>query len=103
MATYQAGHADGAPREDQLKLREVILANSYNWKRDDFKFIKPIGKGGFGKVWLVQRKSDNVYFAIKEMYKARILAKRSIGSVINERKLLANTKHDFIVNMLYAF
>ena len=37
------------------------------------------------------------------MYKARILAKRSIGSVINERKLLASIKHDFIVNMLYAF
>jgi protein kinase A len=22
-------------------------------KRSDFDFIKPIGKGGFGKVWLV--------------------------------------------------
>lgn len=75
----------------------------YNWKRDDFTFIKPIGKGGFGKVWLVQRKFDGAVFAIKEMFKARILGKRSIHSVINERKLLSWLKDEFIVNMLYAF
>jgi serine/threonine protein kinase len=26
--------------------------------RNDFLFITPIGKGGFGKVWLVKRHSD---------------------------------------------
>jgi len=40
---------------------------------------------------------------MKEMYKARILAKRSIHSVINERKILSNLKHPFIVNMQFAF
>ena len=60
-----------------------------NYKREDFHFIKPIGKGGFGKVWLVQRKFDGAYFAVKEMLKARILSKKSIYSVINERKILA--------------
>lgn len=57
--------------------------------RDDFHFIKPVGKGGFGKVWKVLRKKDNKIFAMKEMYKARVLAKRSIHSVINERKILS--------------
>ena len=70
---------------------------------DDFKFIKPVGKGGFGKVWLVIRKKDSKPYAMKEMYKARVLSKRSISSVINERKILAQLKHPFIVNMVQAF
>ena len=44
-----------------------------------------IGKGGFGKVWLVERKKAKSNFAMKEMSKARIITKRSVKSVINER------------------
>jgi len=44
-----------------------------------------IGKGGFGKVWRVERKKSKKLFAMKEMSKARIITKRSVKSVINER------------------
>ena len=44
-----------------------------------------IGKGGFGKVWKVDRKKFKSEFAMKEMSKARILTKRSVKSVMNER------------------
>ena len=40
---------------------------------------------------------------MKEMAKARIIAKRSVNSVLNERKLLTMMRHPFIVNMHYAF
>lgn len=46
-----------------------------------------IGKGGFGKVWKVF--IDEKLYAMKEMSKARIINKRSIKSVINERQILA--------------
>jgi serine/threonine protein kinase len=42
-------------------------------------------------------------FAMKEMLKARIISKRSVHSVMNERRLLAIIKHPFIVNMQFAF
>jgi protein kinase A len=48
------------------------------------------------------KKSRTVY-AMKEMNKARILTKKSVNSVMNERKLLSVIKHSFIVNMHYAF
>lgn len=51
----------------------------------------------------MERKSDKKVFAIKEILKARVLAKRSIHSVINERKLLSQLKHPFIVNLHQAF
>jgi serine/threonine protein kinase len=44
-----------------------------------------IGKGGFGKVWKVERKKTKQPYAMKEMSKARIITKRSIKSVMNER------------------
>ena len=40
---------------------------------------------------------------MKEMSKARIITKRSVKSVINERQILAQLQNPFIVNMYYAF
>ncbi len=62
-----------------------------------------IGKGGFGKVWKVERKKLKQNYAMKEMSKARIITKRSVKSVMNERKILTMLKNPFIVNMYYAF
>jgi serine/threonine protein kinase len=40
---------------------------------------------------------------MKEMIKTKIITKKSINSVMNERILLTTLKHPFIVNMNYAF
>ena len=68
-----------------------------------------IGKGGFGKVgegeqvWIVTFSTNKKYYALKEMSKAKIISKRSVHSVLNERTLLAENQHNFIVNMKFAF
>jgi len=48
------------------------------------------------------KRSRQVY-AMKEMNKAKIIAKKSIHSVLNERELLSQLKHPFLVNMSFAF
>lgn len=63
----------------------------------------PIGKGGFGKVWKVKSKRTNEIFAMKEMQKAKIINKKSINSVMNERTLLAEVEHPFLVNIKSSF
>lgn len=71
-----------------------------------FEFHMIVGKGGFGKVWIVTLNSKNNkkrYYALKEMEKARILMKNSVKSVINERKILLKLKNDFIVNIKGSF
>lgn len=40
---------------------------------------------------------------MKEMAKARIISKRSVDSVLNERIILSELKNQFLVNMYYAF
>jgi serine/threonine kinase 32 len=42
-----------------------------------------IGKGGFGKVWKVELKKNGRVFAMKEMYKTKIIEKKSVNSVMN--------------------
>ena len=47
---------------NKLKVQKVIYLVI---TKGNYIFIKIIGKGGFGKVWKVQRKKDNNVFAMK--------------------------------------
>lgn len=71
--------------------------------RNSFKFHMVVGKGGFGKVWIVTYKSSKKYFALKEMSKTRIISKKSVHSVMNEKQILCALNHSFIVNIKSSF
>ena len=71
--------------------------------RNYFDFLYIIGRGGFGKVWKVKLKKTNEYYALKEMYKVKVIDRRSEFSIMSERNLLSKLKHPFIVNMHFAF
>lgn len=68
-----------------------------------FSVLQAIGKGGFGKVWKVEVKKTRQVFAMKEMSKVKIINKKSVTSVMNEKEFLAKLTHPFLVNMTYAF
>ena len=61
-------------------------------------------------MWRVEKRKERKEYAMKEMSKARILANRSVNSVLNERKILGQLRHPysnylfrFMVNMAYSF
>lgn len=91
----------------KLQAKEDVQNNIYldnkNINREHFDCQYVIGKGGFGKVWSVKCKKNQKIYAMKEMHKTKIIGKKSIHSVLNERELLSKLKHPFIVNMAYAF
>jgi len=60
--------------------------------KNNFKFHYVIGRGGFGRVWRVEKTKDKEHFAMKEMSKARVMAKKSVVSVMNELKLLSQIR-----------
>lgn len=70
-------------------LFKFIITSDQLWRlavsRSSFHYDICIGKGGFGKVWKVEYKKYRKIYAMKEMNKARILTKRSVKSVMNER------------------
>ncbi len=65
--------------------------------------MNAIGRGGFGKVFEVKNVKTNQIYAMKEMDKTRVYAKRSVESVMNELRILFRIKSDFIVNVKFAF
>jgi serum/glucocorticoid-regulated kinase 1/serum/glucocorticoid-regulated kinase 2 len=54
-------------------------------------------------VWKVKNKRDNQDYAMKEMSKSVILAKKSVTSINFEKELLSRLNHPFICNICYAF
>ena len=51
---------------------------------------------------LLLNKTKKIY-ALKEMSKIKLIKKKSVHCIMNERNLLAMVKHPFIINMHYAF
>ena len=62
-----------------------------------FNYHYIIGKGGFGKVWKVEKKKDKKLYAMKEMSKVKIYEKNSIETIITERKLLAQLRYPYFI------
>lgn len=62
-----------------------------------------IGKGTFGKVFLVQNKHTNKLYAMKCIRKDIIIDNEQFDNIKLERDILFNIEHPFIVGMEYVF
>lgn len=70
----------------------------------DFEVIKPLGEGGYGKVFLVKSKGDaGKVYAMKVLRKADLCNARRIRAVRTEREVLTLVKHPNVVNLSYVF
>mmetsp|Transcript_21819 Transcript_21819/g.38391 ORF Transcript_21819/g.38391 Transcript_21819/m.38391 type:complete len:666 (+) Transcript_21819:420-2417(+) len=70
---------------------------------DAFKMIKVIGKGSFGKVFLVREIKTGQMFALKVLRKDNIIKRNQVEHTKTERSVLGYVKHPFIVGMNMAF
>tara|TARA_B100000780_G_C21113099_1_gene450021 strand:- start:116 stop:1657 length:1542 start_codon:yes stop_codon:yes gene_type:complete len=70
---------------------------------DDFQLIKVLGKGAFGKVFMVKRKTDSMIYAMKVLHKDKVKKQRQIEHTQTERWVLAETSHPFITKLRFAF
>jgi len=73
---------------------------------NDFDLLKIVGKGAFGKVMLVRKKSsqdEGKIYAMKVLKKSVIAAKGQIEHTKSERDILFEVRHPYIVRLRYAF
>jgi len=70
---------------------------------EDFKTIKVIGKGSFGKVYLVKNIKNEKIYAMKVLEKQYVIDKNQVSHTKTERLALEKLKHPFIVKLNYAF
>ncbi|KAG8998168.1 hypothetical protein FRB94_010422 [Tulasnella sp. JGI-2019a] len=68
-----------------------------------FVLLRSVGKGAFGKVRVVQHKQTKDLYALKYINKAKCVKMRAVANIIQERRLLEEIDHPFVVNLRYAF
>ncbi len=89
--------------DSEHKVSDAKETSDFKISLEDFELIRVIGKGSFGKVTLVRKKSDQRVFAMKVLHKTNIVKRKQVEHTRTERRVLGNINHPFIVKLHYAF
>jgi hypothetical protein len=90
--------------QDDIKNTEVIMSpDGQSINQDNFEFLRSLGKGYFGRVFLVEKKDDKQLFALKVIRKLDIVKRNFFDNLKNEKKIMEQVKNPFVVNMEYCF
>ena len=96
--------------QNKLEDNDNLMNNSFQHKDfsnkvslKDFKILKKLGKGAFGKVLLVHNEELNKYFAMKILKKKFIEKNKQQIHIKTERKILEIIEHPFVAKLYYAF
>jgi hypothetical protein len=79
------------------RLREGIVTV------DDFELLRVLGKGSFGKVFLVRLLLTGQVYAMKVLKKSDVVRRRQIEHTKAERRIQGGIDHPFIVGLRFAF
>ena len=97
LILYLSNSPNFCDRYIKLTSSNLILS------KNDFEFIRVIGRGGFGEVWEVTLKSNFITYAVKLIPRSRLSSSFSIGSIKREKELMAELFSRFIVNLQFSF
>lgn len=70
---------------------------------EDFRLLKMLGKGGFGKVILVENIHDGKQYAMKILRKTDIIEGEQVEHTKAEKTILQHINHPFLVGLHCAF
>jgi alpha-beta hydrolase superfamily lysophospholipase len=71
---------------------------------DDFEPIEQVGKGTFGRVWLVRHSASNRFLALKVLEKEVVTANKQTKQVLQERRVMEECNGcPFIVSYVGSF
>jgi len=71
---------------------------------DDYNYLKVLGRGSFGKVFLAERKSDQKLLAIKVLKKTRVIEDDDVDATNNEKQVLAlGSSAPFMIQLVASF
>ena len=72
-------------------------------RQRDLQKYRVLGKGAFGKVWLVRNKRDDKPFAMKQLEKHQLIRGRQVKSVLREKSIMQSMNHPFLLHMASSF
>lgn len=69
----------------------------------DFEVLATIGRGSFGRVYLVKFRRTGEFFAMKSLNKEDANQENLLEQINSEKSILQTISHPFIVSLRYAF
>ncbi|XP_076349302.1 cAMP-dependent protein kinase catalytic subunit 3-like isoform X2 [Tachypleus tridentatus] len=86
-----------------MKELPVITTNGdRDYRLEDFEMKKTIGTGTFGRVCLCRNKLTGAYYAMKILEIADVIRLKQVEHVKNEKSILKQVVHPFIIDMLWT-
>lgn len=70
---------------------------------EDFKKIKVVGRGAYGKVYLVRHNYTDKIFAMKAVKKELVIKTDQVEGIKYEREIMEKFRHPFIMKLQFAF
>jgi hypothetical protein len=70
---------------------------------ENFEIHSLLGKGAFGKVYLVTKKDTGKQYAMKVLLKETIIKSKITRYALTEKNIMSRIPHPFIVGLHYAF
>lgn len=106
MSQATAGSSAGAPPMPGSMPSDPSIAVPEGLGKvtlEDFDLLKVLGKGGFGKVFLVRKKGGDEVFAMKVLKKEAVVRRNQVEHTKTETHILKQIRHPFLTRMHYAF
>jgi serum/glucocorticoid-regulated kinase 2 len=97
---------DSSNRNSQgtsVKKEEIYRVETSVLGPQKFDYLKTVGKGYFGKVYLVESRNSKEIYAIKSINKYQIIQKNFYEYLKTERDILMKIKNPFVVNLEFCF
>ena len=103
--TYTTNDQQQLQQTEQLKeeRKEQQKEEHAQLKLTDFRLLRTLGTGSFGRVHLIQSKHNGRYYAMKVLKKMDIVRLKQVAHTKNERDVLIHVSHPFIVNLWGTF
>ena len=69
----------------------------------DFRVLKQLGEGSFGRVFRVQKKDTQQHYAMKTMKKQTLISNGQIRYAVTEAQIMKELDHPYVLKLEHCF
>ncbi|ORY96167.1 kinase-like domain-containing protein [Syncephalastrum racemosum] len=96
-------HHDEILEDASTHAPVLSRSTAQQFRLQDFRLLRTLGTGSFGRVHLTQSRHNNRFYAMKVLKKSQVVRLKQINHTKNERDVLIRISHPFIVNLWGTF